>query len=204
MAQALHSGTTSTTDRPMLRVSHPTAARGFTLIEMMVVVVIVGVLATLAVVGYRKIVESAHVSEATGMVHNIRVAQEAYHSEAQGYANISKDVTSWYPATPAHAIQTGWGAACGSKCVSGVDWSMLPLHVDGPVLFGYVTVAGTPGTNPPATITYQNAVATVPQNIPTDWYVIAAAADLDSVSTTGTLVVGGSWTNQISVLNEGQ
>ncbi len=189
----------------MSRASHFVAARGFTLIEMMIVVVIVGVLATLAVVGYRKIVESAHVSEATGMVHNIRVAQEAYHSETQSYANISASITSWYPAgAPVHAMQFGWGGACGSMCATGMDWSMLPLHVDGPVLFGYATVAGNPGTNPPATITFDNATATVPQSIPTDWYVIAAAGDLDSVSTTGTLVVGGSWTNQISVLNEGQ
>jgi type IV pilus assembly protein PilA len=178
--------------------------RGFTLIEMMIVVVIVGVLATLAVVGYRKIVQSAHVSEATGMVHNIRVAQEAYHAETQSYANVSASITSWYPATPVHDKQVGWGAACGGSCASNMDWSMLPVRVDGPVLFGYATVAGTPATNPPASVVYLNANASVPQNLTTDWYVIAAAGDLDNTSTTGTLVVGGSWTNQIAVLNEGQ
>jgi type IV pilus assembly protein PilA len=179
-------------------------SRGFTLIEMMIVVVIVGVLATLAVVGYRKIVESAHVSEATGMVHNIRVAQEAYHSETQSYADISTSMTSWYPATPVHGIQTGWGASCGGKCNSNMDWSMLPVRVDGPVLFGYATRAGTPATNPQTPITYLNANATVPQGLTTDWYLIAAGGDLDSSPTTGTLVVASSWTNQLSVLNEGQ
>ncbi len=65
-------------------------SRGFTLVELMIVVAIVGILATLAVVGYRKLIQSSHVSEATGMVQNIRVAQEGYHSETQQYAQCRR------------------------------------------------------------------------------------------------------------------
>src|SRR5277367_4008948 len=122
MAQALQKG------------AHVTrrASRGFTLVEMMIVVAIVGVLATLAVVGYRKLVQSSHVSEATGMVQNIRVAQEGYHSETQQYANVSTSLVAYYPAAPTYGNFTNWGGACGGACTA-VLWSALPVHVDGPV-----------------------------------------------------------------------
>jgi type IV pilus assembly protein PilA len=178
------------------------AKRGFTLIEMMIVVVIVGVLATLAVVGYRKIVQSSHVAEATGMVQNIRVAQEAYKSETQLYANISKSLTDFYPAAPVYGVQSGWGGTC-SNCNSGFTWTNLPLHVDGPVLFGYATIAAASG-QPPASVSYANASFTFPQTLTTDWYVVSAAADLDNTPSTMTLVIGASWTNQLTVVNEGQ
>lgn len=185
----------------------PRDVRGFTLIEMMIVVVIVGVLATLAVVGYRKIVQSSHMSEATGMVQNIRVAQEAFHAETQQYANLSNSLTAWYPATPQYGVSTGWGAAC-TVCTSdpvtsvSLQWTMLPLHVDGPVLFGYATVAGTPATHPTSP-TYLGSTLALPQSLTTDWFVVSAAADLDGNPNTATLVVGASWTPQISVVNEG-
>src|SRR5260370_7461193 len=129
MAQALHMG----------RLVVNRHRRGFTLVEMMIVVVIVGVLATLAVVGYRKLVNSSHVSEATNMVQNIRLAQEAYHSETQQYANISKNfpagaspTTGLYPAHPKNAIQTPSGAPSAPLCGSNADWKMMPLHGDAP------------------------------------------------------------------------
>src|SRR5271165_4702867 len=46
----------------------PNTERGFTLVEMMIVVAIVGILAALAVVGYRSLVLSSHMTEATNTV----------------------------------------------------------------------------------------------------------------------------------------
>jgi len=180
-------------------------SRGFTLIELMIVVAIVGVLATLAVVGYRALVQSSHVSEATGMVQSIRVAQEGYHSETQQYANVSNSLTAYYPKAPQHLMFTAWGGPC-SNC-GGVAWAALPVHVDGPVMFGYATVAGLAGNAPvPAQVDVNGSPLVFPVAPTTDWYIIAACADLDgnAVEPNNTHVYGTSWTNQIFVDREGQ
>jgi type IV pilus assembly protein PilA len=178
--------------------------RGFTLIEMMVVVTIVAILAVLAVVGYRKLVQSSHVSEATNMVQNIRVAQEEYHSETQQYAAMSPSLTTYYPsASPNGSFVTGWGGACGSACTNSMDWSMLPVHVDGPVMFGYATVAGPSGTNPPAGVTVNGQVVTFPSPSPVDWFVVAASCDIDRSGAPNTNVYTTSWSNQVMVDHDG-
>jgi type IV pilus assembly protein PilA len=179
-------------------------SRGFTLVELMTVVVIVGVLAMLAVFGYRRLIQSSHVTEATGMVQNIRLAQEAYHSETQQYADVSKDITiADYPAAPRANIRTGWGAACATSCKSGMSWALLPIHVDGPVLFGYATTAGFAGNAvSPATLGVDMHI-TMPAVAPTDWYLIAAEGDLDSDPTKNTHVYATSFTNQVFVDDDG-
>jgi type IV pilus assembly protein PilA len=178
-------------------------SKGFTLVEMMIVVAIVGVLAILAVAGYRQLIRSSHISEATGMVQSIRVAQEAYHSETQQYASVSSSLTDYYPNAPAYGVSTAWGGPC-SNCPF-VQWSALPVHVDGPVMFGYATVAGLAGAAPPA-VTVNGAVLGLPAVPTTDWYIIAASGDLDGNPTepNNTHVYTTSWSNQVWVDREGQ
>ena len=82
---------------------------------------------------------------------------------------------------------------------------MLPLHVDGPVLFGYATVAGGPGVAPvPASVTVNGQSLTFPATPTADWYLVAASCDLDGQGTPNTSVYGSSFTNQVYVDEEGQ
>ena len=193
---------------------HLGRARGFTLIEMMVVVIIVSVLALLAIVGYRRLILSSNVSEANNMVQNIRVAQESYHSETQVYANVTNGgiytTSAWYPNTsPNGKTLTAWGATCGSSCNAGYDWSVLPVHVDGPLRFGYATQAGSPSTGLSlaniAVSSVPGGVLTLPQSSATDWYLVGATCDLDNSggTTQNTHVYTTSWSNQIFIDQEG-
>jgi type IV pilus assembly protein PilA len=117
-------------------------ARGFTLVELAIVVVIAGILAVLAVVGYRRFVRRSHLAEATGMTGSIRAGQEAHKAETGLYADISIDTSSYYPAANPGKFVTQWGGPCSTACKDPNGWKQIQVQADGPVMFGYATVAG--------------------------------------------------------------
>src|SRR5260370_27371670 len=125
--------------------------RAFTLIEAMVVVVVIGVLSVLAIVAYRRWVQSSRLSEAQDMVANIRTAEENFRAENGGYLKVSTDlgVPHDYPASTPGPFKTGWGAAC-TTCVSATGWQALAVQPNGPVYFGYSFVTGAVGGQVPA------------------------------------------------------
>jgi type IV pilus assembly protein PilA len=128
--------------------------------------------------------------EAYAMVQSIRVAQEQYRVETHEYANVSRALAAnqhtnhfaLYPESPrehGYRDTVGWGAPCAAQaCNPGFDWSILPVHVDGPLRFGYSTIAGRAGERPPAIVTMDGAPVTWP--VPSeDWYIITAVGDVE-------------------------
>jgi prepilin-type N-terminal cleavage/methylation domain-containing protein len=136
----------------MLR-SRLARSRGFTLVELAIVVVVVGILAVVGVAIYRRQTATARTAEATQLTGGIRSAQEAYKAERGVYASVSNDTSSFYPAAKPGSFKTEWGGNC-ANCVDSEGWKKLDVHPAGPLMFGYATVSGVggaslDGTSPP-------------------------------------------------------
>lgn len=166
----------------------------------MIVVAIVGVLATIAVVSYRRIIDSSHTSEATQMVNQIKIAQEAYHAEVGTYLKISASADDLCPVHAAgNPTKVAWNPACGT----GPDgpWSKLAVSSNGPVLFGYSTISGLAG----GAMTFPSGMLStpIPPALTGDWYAIAAQGDMNGNGTPCT-VVGTSLSRDLYIDRDGE
>jgi prepilin-type N-terminal cleavage/methylation domain-containing protein len=164
-------------------------ARGFTLVELMAVVLIVAILGALATYSVRKYILAAKTSEAVGMLTTIMSAQEQYKAETLSYLDVSgvgnlDDYSTFYPqSTPLKRSKMAWGGGTGDVAE---NWRRLGVKTTSPVLYIYGCAAGdasVPLASPGITI----------GNFPTGetgkpWFLAKAVADLDGNGEVGTWV----------------
>ena len=173
-------------------------ARGFTLIEMLTVVAIVGVLATLGLVAYRRFITASKTSEAIYMVGSIRASEESYRAETLSYLNVSTGFATYYPKDTVGNFKSAWD---NPSHADYANWRQLGARSDGPVYYGYRVAAGTAGQAIP-TLTG----LTTPPTFPTPsepWYLIQARGDVDG-NGIYSYVTGSSFTGEIYVEKEGE
>jgi type II secretory pathway pseudopilin PulG len=110
---------------------------------MMIVVVILGILATIAIISFRKYAQHAKTSEVYAMLGDIRAKEEGYRAEFSQYCPVQGQNLAGSTPQPAAAPKTD-----GSKTAWGapsVAWQQLGFATHGPVYAGYVVAAGLPG-----------------------------------------------------------
>jgi type IV pilus assembly protein PilA len=135
------------------------ARAGFSLIELMIVVAIVGILAAVAIPSFRTYIQKSKTTEAVTFLGEIRQREESYRAEFGTYC-----AAPVAPRATPTADSVAWSVAANS------EWNQLGAAPDSAVRFTYQVLAGAPGTAGPAgsNITGNDF-----------WYVARATGDLD-------------------------
>jgi type IV pilus assembly protein PilA len=105
--------------------------KGFTLIELMIVVAIIGILAAIAIPNFLNYQCKAKQSEAKSNLGNIRTQQEAFRAENDDYSQTVADIgfstvgTTRYAYSMNSGTTSGFSAAASASINGNTDgWTM--------------------------------------------------------------------------------
>ena len=100
--------------------------KGFTLIELMIVVAIIGILAAIAIPNFLRFQAKSKQSEAKTNLGGIFTAETAYNAEHDGFADLNS--ISWAPTgTPRYRYTLGTPANdLGNLAVTFAGWGTAP------------------------------------------------------------------------------
>lgn len=121
---------------------------GFTLVELMIVVVILGILAAVAIPAFTRYVKRSKTSEATGNISKIYQGEVSYYNQSseQSIASFASA-----PATPALAPGASKYTAQPTAFTANSGWSAIGFSVDSPLYYQYQATASTTSFNAIAT-----------------------------------------------------
>lgn len=192
---------------------------GFTLVELMIVVVILGVLASLALVGYRRYIARARLSEAVGMLAEMSSKEQMYFLEFASYLPLRADnnvtipspdeaAAAFYPTDPTSAgfDSAREGTSIANAALWPQGWRSVGLRPHESILYcTYMANVGAAGQPVAAGSTYGQQM--FPAAPVTAWYYVLAACNQQGAAgfPTGSTVMSISSTAaNVVTFNDGQ
>ena len=141
----------------------------YTLVELMIVVTILGILATIAVPTYKGYVMRSKATEAISFLSEIKQRQEAYRADFRQYLSVSAAADDWFPDDEPNDTNRAWPP-------TNARWNMLGAQPRSrTTYFSYVTLAGPPGTTP--TLFGLGSMGYAGDDY---WFIARALGDLDN------------------------
>jgi prepilin-type N-terminal cleavage/methylation domain-containing protein len=96
--------------------------KGFTLIELMIVVIVIGVLASIAVPKFANTKEKAYLASMKSDLRNLITSQEAYFADQVTYAtsttSLNYNVSAGNTVTIGTATGAGWNATANTNATT--------------------------------------------------------------------------------------
>jgi prepilin-type N-terminal cleavage/methylation domain-containing protein len=174
---------------------------GMSLVELMIVVVIIGILAAISVVGYRKYIARARLSEATAMLAEFAAKEqlyfldngqfiEAHNSNNLNYPSVNENSSEFWPHDPAvpwDSAREAFSVYDSSTTKLPTSWSRLGVRPRWRQLFcTYLVNAGSPPTSawPPGPI--GASMWTSQPNVP--WFYALGACTLNGSGHSATIL----------------
>jgi len=120
--------------------------KGFTLIELMVVVIIVGILAAVAVPMYQANVRRGMATEGKAVVGSVKTAERVYYTEHDYYSSTFGDLdgidysdNKYFSTAPTITTDAARGGTFTATVVGAGDAAGVTVRLDG---VGSLTVSG--------------------------------------------------------------
>jgi prepilin-type N-terminal cleavage/methylation domain-containing protein len=159
--------------------------RGMTIVELMIVVVIIGILAAISVVSYRKYIGRARISEATAMLAEFAAKEQAIFLDTGQYMeahrdtfltqSLNEDSNQFYPSDPGALFDSVRTPVALNTLPQ--SWRYLGIRPRwNQVYCTYLANAGAAGAGPDASWSIGSQLWASAPNVP--WFYALAACNL--------------------------
>ena len=174
--------------------------KGFTLIEMMIVVVIIAVLATVAVIAYTRHIKKSRLVQEKVFVSKIQSLQETYFQQSGFYFDVCTN--TFDPGGSAPKDKVIWNSSLNHWA----NWEKLGARPEsGVTYFQWDVTASVPPAGDPTNHTFKGIASSALGMRPTvPWYYIHGQGDLGGDGPPDTEIFATSTKSEIWTQNDGQ